>query len=97
MVISFSHVRYHIGVRDMPRTIINLSDDDKVWLDSRARTERVPMTELVRRAVREYRERHDAGGASRLRELLGRTSGCWAHGDGLGYQDAARDEWERRG
>ena len=97
MVISFSCVRYHIEVRDMPRTIINLSDDDKVWLDSRARTERVPMTELVRRAVREYRERHDAGGASRLRELLGRTSGCWAHGDGLEYQNAARDEWERRG
>ena len=81
----------------MPRTIINLSDDDKVWLDRRARTERVPMTELVRRAVREYRERYHAGGPSRLRELLGRTSGCWTHGDGLDYQDAVRDEWERRG
>ena len=55
------------------------------------------MTELVRRAVREYRGRYDAGGPSHLQELLGRTSGCWAHGDGLSYQDAARDEWERRG
>ena len=53
------------------------------------------MTELVRQAVREYRERYDAGGPGRLQELLGRTSGCWTHGDGLDYQDAARDEWER--
>ena len=55
------------------------------------------MTELVRRAVREYRERYDAGAPSRLRELLGRTRGRWTHGDGLRYQDAARDEWETRG
>ena len=37
-----------------------------------------------------------AGGPGRLRELLGRTSGCWTHGDGLSYQNAARDEWEPR-
>ena len=81
----------------MPRTIISLSDEDKVWLDRRSRAERVPMTELVRRAVREYRERYDAGAPSRLRELLERTRGRWTHGDGLRYQDAARDEWETRG
>ncbi len=81
----------------MPRTIINLPDDDKMWLDGQARTKRVPMTELVRQAVREYRARYDARGPGRLRELLGRTSGCWTHGDGLDYQDAARNEWERRG
>ena len=80
----------------MPRTIISLSDEDKVWLDRQARTERVPMTELVRRAVREYRERCHTGGPRRLQELLGWTSGCWTHGDGLRYQEAARDEWERR-
>lgn len=80
----------------MPRTIISLPDEDKVWLDRRAQAERVPMTEIVRRAVREYRERYHAGGPSRLRELLRRTSGCWTHGDGLEYQNAARDEWEPR-
>ena len=81
----------------MPRTIISLSDEDKAWLDLRSRAERVPMTEIVRRAVREYRERYDADGSSRLKELLRRTRGCWTHGDGLRYQDAVRDEWERRG
>ena len=80
----------------MPRTIISLSDEDKVWLDRRSRAERVPMTELVRQAVREYRERCDAAGSSRLRELLGRTRGCWTHGDGLRFQNTARDEWEQR-
>ena len=80
----------------MPRTIISLSDEDKVWLDRRAQAERVPMTELVRRAVREYRERCHASGPGRLQELLRRTSGCWTHGDGLRYQNAARDEWEPR-
>ena len=81
----------------MPRTIISLSDEDKVWLDRRSRAERVPMTELVRRAVREYRERYDTERPSRLQELLGRTRDCWTHGDGLRYQDAVRDEWETRG
>ena len=81
----------------MPRTIVSLSDDDKAWLDRQARAERVPMTELVRRAVHEYRERYHDGRPGRLHELLGRTRGCWTHGDGLRYQDAARDEWERRG
>ena len=79
----------------MPRTIISLSDEDKVWLDRRAQAERVPMTELGGRAVREYRERCHAGGPGRLQELIRQTRGCWTHGDGLGYQDAAREEWER--
>jgi len=81
----------------MPRTIISLSDDDKIWIDRQAKAERIPMTELVRRAVREYRERHHDGGPGRLQELLRRTRGCWTHGDGLRYQDTARDEWEARG
>ena len=80
----------------MPRTIVSLSDEDKMWLDRQAATERVPMTEIVRRAVREYRKRCSDGESSRLQELLGRTRGCWTHGDGLRYQNAVRDEWEQR-
>ena len=80
----------------MPRTIVSLSDEDKAWLDRQARAERVPMTELVRRAVREYRHRHHDGGRGRLQDLLARTRGCWAQGEGLRYQDAVRDEWEQR-
>ena len=54
------------------------------------------MTELVRRAVREYRERCDAAAGPSLEDLLERTRGGWRHGDGLRFQNAARDEWERR-
>ena len=81
----------------MPRTLIILSHEDKAWLDRQAQAERVPMTEIVRRAVRECRERYDAGGPSRLQEPPERTRGCWRHGDGLRYQDAAREERGRRG
>ena len=80
----------------MPRTVISLSEEDKAWLDFQAREERVPMTELVRRAVREYRERCDAAAGPSLEDLLERTRGGWRHGDGLRFQNAARDEWERR-
>ncbi len=77
----------------MPRTIISLSAEDKAWLDLRAKEERVPMTELVRRAVREYRQRFGDGAPRPLEELLERTRGGWKHGDGLRYQNTARDEW----
>ena len=80
----------------MPRTIISLSGEDKAWLDLRAKEERVSMTEIVRRAVREYRERSGSGDRLPLDDLLERTRGCWGHGDGLGFQNAARDEWEPR-
>ena len=80
----------------MPRTIISLPDEDKTWLVRQASSQQVPMTELVRRAVREYRQRHGNGRSRRLTELLDRTRGSWKHGDGLRYQSNAREEWEQR-
>ena len=76
----------------MVRTVISLPDDDKRWLDRRAAQEGVPMTELIRRAVRLLREH---GGAERppFEELLERTRGTWKHGDGLRYQRKTRREW----
>ena len=76
----------------MIRTVISLSEEDKAWLDRRAREERVPMTQLVRRAVRLLR-RSTARDAEPLEEILGRTSGIWKRGDGLDYQRRLRDEW----
>ena len=78
----------------MPRTIISLSDEDKAWLDRQAKEERVPMTEIVRRAVRDYRSGREGGDRLALEELLERTRDCWTGGDGLGYQKAVRDEWD---
>ena len=81
----------------MPRTVVSLSDEDKSWLDLKARTDGVPMTELVRRAVREYRERYGRNEPRHFGELLEQTRGCWRQGDGMRYQNLLRDEWERRG
>ena len=75
----------------MTRTVIALENDIKLWLDQRAEQDGVPMTELVRRALREMRDRELAA----LDALLGETSGLLAGEDGLAAQEALRDEWDR--
>lgn len=77
----------------MARTVISLADADKRWLDQQAKIERVPMTELIRRAVHAFREQRRRAGGS-LDALLERTSGTWRQGDGLEWQRSLRDEWE---
>jgi len=76
----------------MVRTIIALDEDDKRWLDRRAQEEGVPMTELIRRAVRLLRGQTPEEYRS-LDDLLEATSGTWKHGDGLSYQKRLRREW----
>ena len=79
----------------MPRTVISLPNEDKEWLDRQSSAECISMTELVRRAVREYRERHGERAPRRIEELLDETRGRWGKGDGLQYQDAIRNEWDQ--
>jgi hypothetical protein len=79
----------------MIRTLISLDEEDKTWLDRRAKEEGLTMAEVVRQAVRRYREQCEAGeGQTSLEQLLQRTSGIWRGGDGLAYQQRIRDEWE---
>ncbi len=77
----------------MVRTIISLNEEDKAWLDRRARDEGVTMTEIVRRSVRLYREVTDPS-QSDFPLVLERTRGMWPGADGLHYQQRLRDEWE---
>jgi len=81
----------------MARTLINLDPDDKAWLDREAQARNVPMTELVRQAVRGYRIHQESRGLSSLQSSLRRTAGIWRQGDGLTYQRRLRDEWNERG
>jgi hypothetical protein len=76
----------------MVRTVISLDEEDKDWLDQRADAEGVPMTELVRRAVRLLRQREPGPEPTRS-DLLRRTRGVWRSGDALEYQQGLRDEW----
>jgi len=79
----------------MIRTVISLDAEDKAWLDRAARANRTRMTELVRRAIRQFRERSEADPAQ-FERLLRETAGSWKHGDGLAYQKRLRRDWNRR-
>jgi CHASE3 domain sensor protein len=80
--------RYHII---MTRTVIALENDVKAWLDQKAIAAGVPMTEIVRQALRKMRDEEQGA----LDRLLASTSGIWTAGDGLEYQQAQREEWSR--
>jgi hypothetical protein len=80
----------------MIRTLISLEEEDKQWLDRRAQEKGVTMTELVRTAVRQYREQCERGKKAAeptLEQLLQQTSGLWREGDGLDAQIRSREEW----
>jgi Ribbon-helix-helix protein, copG family len=79
----------------MPKTLINLDHDDKAWLDREARRQQVPMTELVRQAVRSFRVREESRQRPNLGQVLARTAGLWRQGDGLAWQQRLRGEWDR--
>lgn len=80
----------------MVRTIVSLDAADKAWLDDKARSESVAMTELVRRAIRRYRHAEPAVSTRRIRAALETTRGAWSRGDGLAYQRRLRREWLKR-
>ncbi len=80
----------------MVRTLISLDAEDKLWLDRVARSEGIPMTRVVRRAIRRLRQEQQAA-PQRFERLLRETAGIWRAGEGLGYQRRARAEWSRRG
>lgn len=79
----------------MIRTVISLDPEDKAWLDRAAKAGGTRMTELVRRAIRQYRERSEAH-PGQFERLLRETAGTWKHGDGLAYQKRLRRDWNRR-
>jgi len=78
----------------MTRTIINLDADDKRWLDREASLRHVPMTELVREAIRDYRVRRESTARSDVQLALEHTAGIWRAGDGLAHQTRMRQEWD---
>lgn len=80
----------------MVRTVVSLGPDEKAWLDEKSRAEGVAMTELVRRAIRRYRQADAAASPRGVRAALAATRGLWSAGDGLSYQRRVRGDWSRR-
>lgn len=80
----------------MQRTIISLEPEDRDWLARRAKQEHIPQTEVVRRALRLYRQKAEIRGTQSFEELLRTTSGIRKGEDGLVAQNCLRDEWNKR-
>ena len=80
----------------MQRTIISLEPEYREWLAEQAQREHVPQTEVVRRALRLYREKAAANAPQSFEELAQLTSGLQRGEDGLAIQQRLRDEWAER-
>ena len=80
----------------MQRTIISLEPEDRDWLARRAQQEHVPQTEVVRRALRLYRQRAEIKGTQSFEEMAHATCGICKGEDGLVAQNRLRDEWNSR-
>ena len=78
----------------MIRTVISLDEESKKWLDQQAREENISAAELIRTALRKYRDEKKRE-ALPLKDLLKQTSGIWKQGDGLTYQRRLRKEWQK--
>ncbi len=74
----------------MTRTIISLPEQDKSWLERKAREAGVPMAEIIRQAIRRMQRAEEES----LDQLLKSTRGVWRKGDGLRYQRKIRQEWK---
>lgn len=79
----------------MVRTVISLDPEEKAWLDRKAAQEGIPMTQVVREAIRRLREESEAQPG--FDALLQQTRGIWMAGEGLDYQRRMRAEWGSRG
>jgi hypothetical protein len=73
----------------MTRMLISLEDNDRRWLEQKSQEIGVPMSEVVRRAIRQAQE----NGQKPMKDLLASTQGLWRHGDGLRYQQRIRKDW----
>jgi hypothetical protein len=80
----------------MIRTVISIDNDEKRWLDRKAKEEGTTMTEVVRKAIKQYRlgGRKPKGPGSTYAEVLEMTKGTWTNGDAVEWVRKMRsDEW----
>ncbi|MGH7962552.1 MAG: ribbon-helix-helix protein, CopG family [Candidatus Binatia bacterium] len=77
----------------MARTVVSLDSKDKEWLERKAQEEHVSIAQLIRQAVRHYREECQTDVPS-IDQVLRETAGLWKAGDGLLYQRRIREEWQ---
>lgn len=72
------------------RTIITISQEDKLWLECYSSASGISMAEAIRRAIKRLKDQQSQ---SAYQGLLVQTCGIWKKGDGLRYQQKLRSEW----
>lgn len=81
----------------MPKTTIEIEEQEKAWLDQQALAEKVSAAEIVRKALDLYRLHVATPSPSvSFDDLLAQTRGLWTAGDGLTYQRRLRAEWQNQ-
>lgn len=75
------------------RTIVELTDEQRTWLESESRREGISRAEAIRRLVDEARRRDRK---AELLEALKAAAGTWPGSeDSVDYQRRLRAEWDR--
>jgi hypothetical protein len=72
------------------RTIITISDDEKSWLETYSKINKISMAEAIRRGILQLKNQDSR---SVYKTLVNDTRGLWGKGDGLAYQKMIRSEW----
>ena len=72
------------------RTIITISDNDKLWLENYSRSCGISMAEAIRRGIARLRIEE---GQSTYERIVKHTRGIWQREEGLEYQNKLRNEW----
>jgi hypothetical protein len=75
------------------RTVISLDTNEKKWLDKTAKKQHISMAQLIRIAIKEYRDAHQEPSYTEIDYLLQQSKGIWPNEDGLKYQTNVREEW----
>ena len=94
MMIISRYIYHIIGQGETPmvnlRTIVTLSENDKIWLENYSKITGISMAEAIRRGIAQLREREEK---NIFQTLIEETRGIWSKEDGLEYQEKLRAEW----
>jgi len=72
------------------RTIITVSDEDKLWLKGYGKSLGISMAEAIRRGIARLKVEE---GKSNYESIVRNTRNIWRKGDGLEYQENMHNEW----
>jgi hypothetical protein len=90
----YSYIYHHQQARGKHmgnlRTIITISEDDKIWLESYSKTSGISVAEAIRRGISQLKEQEEK---NIFQMLIEETRGIWSKEDGLDYQNKLRAEW----